>query len=377
MSAHLQPEAYPLFPNYQPNSILAWQGRRAITLAQFLDEAVTLAERLPAKQYALNLCDDRYHFLLGFTAALITRQVNLLPPSRAEAVLRRIYDDYDDAYCLIDRGDALKNLHSFSISSDVSRKALERTVPRIPAAQVAAIVFTSGTTGQPVAHEKTWGSLMTGAELLGEELGFEVDGQRSVLGTIPPQHMFGLETTVMFPLRWGCVLHAGRPVLPADIAASLRELPNPRWLMTTPLHMRACVAEGVRFSGLEGIISATMPLAETLAHEAERLWDTSVHEIYGCTEGGMIALRRTAEDRIWRVAKRMRIWQDGEAVWVAGRHIRKPLRLADRILVHNRREFTLYGRAGDMVKVAGNRTSLEALNAELIRIAGVNDGVFI
>src|SRR5688500_3776417 len=36
----------------------------------------------------------------------------------------------------------------------------------------------------------------------------------------------------------------------------------------------------------------------------------------------------------------------------------------------------LVGRPGDMVKIAGKRASLEALNAELLRIPGVRDGVF-
>jgi acyl-coenzyme A synthetase/AMP-(fatty) acid ligase len=52
------------------------------------------------------------------------------------------------------------------------------------------------------------------------------------------------------------------------------------------------------------------------------------------------------------------------------------LQLADRISVQTEQEFVLHGRPSDLIKVAGRRASLEALNAELTQIAGVLDGMF-
>jgi acyl-coenzyme A synthetase/AMP-(fatty) acid ligase len=223
---------------------------------------------------------------------------------------------------------------------------------------------------------KTWKSLVVGAESLGRQLGMHMGPPRAVVGTVPPQHMYGLETTVLLPLQWGCMVHTGRPVLPADLRAAVASLPVPRWLVTTPLHLRACLAEGVALPVLEGMISATMPLLPELARNAESTWRIPIHEIYGCTEGGMIAMRRTAACETWKVCQDLRIWKNASGVWVEGGHVAHPLRLEDRISVHSEQEFLLHGPANDLVKIGGKRASLQALNNELNRIKGVIDGAF-
>ncbi len=76
-----------------------------------------------------------------------------------------------------------------------------------------------------------------------------------VLGTVPPQHMFGLESTIVFPLQWGCTIHHQRPLLPADIEQATKDAVAPVWLMTTPVHLRACISEGVAPAGIAGAIS--------------------------------------------------------------------------------------------------------------------------
>ena len=47
-----------------------------------------------------------------------------------------------------------------------------------------------------------------------------------MLGTVPPQHMYGLEATIMLPLQNGMAGTLGRPLLPGDIAAALAETPS-------------------------------------------------------------------------------------------------------------------------------------------------------
>ena len=59
-----------------------------------------------------------------------------------------------------------------------------------------------------------------------------------------------------------------------------------------------------------------------------------------------------------------------------GGHILEPQRIADELRARDERRFTLHGRKASLVKIAGKRTSLEALNAALLRIDGVQDGVF-
>ncbi|HEV3009141.1 MAG TPA: AMP-binding protein [Burkholderiales bacterium] len=341
--------------------VFAWHRGVPVTAAAFEAAVHALAARLPQRPYAVNLCEDRYAFILGFAACLLARQTTLLPPSRAPEAVNESCAGRD-AYRLTDE----------AVFAPGSSRSATSGEFRIEESHLAAIVFTSGSTGRPVAHAKTWGSLVAGARSLGGRIG----SAGSVVGTIPPQHMFGLESTVMLPWQNGLAIHSGRPLLPADIGEAIAGVAGPRWLMTTPLHLRACVAARQALPGLAGVVSSTMPLDPQLARDAERLWNAPIFEIYGSSEAGMIAMRRTATDEAWELCAGVDLSEREGEFWVQGAHIAEPQRIADRLKRRGARQFTLHGRKSNLVKIAGKRTSLEALNAVLVRIEGVHDGVF-
>jgi acyl-coenzyme A synthetase/AMP-(fatty) acid ligase len=224
---------------------------------------------------------------------------------------------------------------------------------------------------------KSWGSLVRGALALGRHLGLGPSLAPQIIGTVPPQHMFGLEATVMLTLQWRGAVDAGRPLLPSDVKASVEAAPAPRWLMTTPLQLRACVGDALELRGaLRGVISSTMPLDVPLAQAAENLWQCPIEEIYGSSETGMMALRRSARDPSWTLCEGLAFESESGAMRVRGGHLDQPFTLTDRVELEGERRFSLLGRIGDMIKVAGKRTSLEDLNARLRAVPGVADGVF-
>ena len=351
--------ALPLLAGYRPEAPFAWHRGALVSAGAFQAVARALAARLPQHPYVVNLCEDRYAFVVGFAAALLARQTTLLPPSRApEAV-----------------NDSCAGRDAYRLTEEevlAGADAPMRHDLMIEETHVAAIVFTSGSTGRPVGHAKTWGSLVAGARALGARLG----AKGSVIGTVPAQHMFGLESTVMLPLQNGLAIHAGRPLLPADLAEASAAVEAPRWLMTTPLHLRACVAARQTLPGLAGAVSSTMPLDRELAREAERLWQAPIYEIYGSSEAGMIAMRRGALDETWELCPGVNLLGRAGEYEVQGGHILEAQRIADELEPRDARRFTLHGRKASVVKIAGKRTSLEALNAALGRIDGVHDGVF-
>jgi len=360
---------------FEPAATVGWASGEPIGAARFCAAANQLAATLPRRGHVLNLCEDRLNFMLAFAAALIARQVSLLPYSRAPAVAREICGLYADAYCLTDGEDPAIGTQSVRLPP-WSELVGAAEAPALPADFEALTAFTSGSTGRPQAHVKTWGSLVADVRALHPDLQMDRGEACSILGTVPPQHVFGLETTVMLPLQNGAAVHSGLPLLPADIASALAELPGARWLVTTPLHLRACVSDHAQLPRLSGIVCATMPLSAELAQEAERLWGVPVQEAYGCTETGAVATRRPARETIWRLRPGMRVKQEGPDVWVEGGHLPQALRLPDRIEVISETEFELLGRPSDLIKVAGKRVSLEALNRELQSVAGVRDGAF-
>jgi acyl-coenzyme A synthetase/AMP-(fatty) acid ligase len=340
--------------------VFAWHRGSAVSPGEFAAAAHALAARLPGRPYMVNLCEDRYAFTVAFAAALVAGQTTLLPPSRAPEAVRDSCEGRD-CYTLTDEqvlqpGESPRADVGFSIDS----------------AHIAAIVFTSGSTGRPVPHAKTWGSLVAGARALAQR----IHASGTIVGTVPPQHMFGLEATVMLPWQNGLAMHSGRPLLPADLGAALAQSSAPRWLMTSPLHLRACVAARQPLPDLAGVLSSTMPLDIRLAQDAERLWNAPVFEIYGSSEAGMIATRRSAVDETWELCPGVSLTERAGEFWVQGGHILEAQRIADELRPKDERRFTLHGRKASLVKIAGKRTSLEALNAALLRIDGVQDGAF-
>ncbi|MGH8718691.1 MAG: AMP-binding protein [Burkholderiales bacterium] len=360
----------PLARHRSLEDVIVWREGKAILVAEFLSAARQLAARLPDQAYVFNLCLDRYHFLLGFAAALMKRQVSLLPPARSEHLLRDIRAHHRPAYCLIDHDCATAGLPAVQVRHEPGSGAED--IPFFPADQRAVIAFTSGSTGVPNPHEKTWATLLRIAAATAERFGF-LPGQ-NIVGTVPPQHMYGLETTIMLPLQSGGALHSGHPLTPADIAAALSRLPAPRWLAATPLHLKACVSETAALPKLAGIICATMPLAPELAKEVEQL--APLHEIYGCTEAGTVATRRPAATQVFEACAELVFERRGEDVWLSGASLPQAVRLPDRVRLVSSTEFVFLARATDMVKIAGKRASLSALNSELMRIPEVRDGVF-
>ena len=366
----------PLIGPYNPEDVLAWEGDGPRTARQFFSDVTPLADSLPDRPAVLNLLSSRYEFLVGFAAAMLRGQVTLLPQSRAPQTLRRIAGDYRESYCLTNQDDPVEGIESVVLRGQGSLAGWPKRIPHVPLNQVAAIAFTSGSTGQPMPNKKTWGALTAVARATGARLGLKAGEPAAVVATVPHQHMFGLEASVMLPTVHGLVMHAGRPLFPADIRDALAEVTGTRLLVTTPLHLRACVAEGLRVLPVGLILSATAPLARSLAQAAERHFQTEVHEIFGFAEAGSVAERRTTAGDRWRPLGGVRLARDHTMWTVQADHRPVPVRVPVRITVDADGQFLVHGREADQINIAGHRVALGDLNQKLLEVEGVQDGVF-
>lgn len=362
--------AFPLTAR-APEEVIFRRGATPVTTARFLAEASTLAARLPAEGPVLNFCADRYLALLGFAAALMRGHATLLSADRTPQRLAEIAGRHGARYALSDTAAALP----LPVIAPHAQAGAAPANPPVPAGFVAAIAFTSGSTGEPRPHAKPWGALVAGARAAAERFG--VTPVTSILGTIPAQHMYGFETTLMLPLHGGGAGHAGAVFYPSDIAEALAALPAPRLLVTTPLQLRALLGTGIALPPLAGVISATAPLDPALAAQAEAAFGAAVREIYGATEAGSVASRRTTGGEGWEPypGVAFEIGEDEARVTVPG--LPAPVPLADRLEWCGQGRFRLVGRVADMVKLAGKRASLAGLTRILTGIEGVEDGLFL
>ncbi|OIQ96099.1 3-hydroxybenzoate--CoA/4-hydroxybenzoate--CoA ligase [mine drainage metagenome] len=368
--------AIPLIRCNDTDSVFAYCAGQPVGVPQFLQNVAELAQALPDRRYILNLCTDRYRFMVGFAAALLRGQTSLLPPNYTPSFVERLGQRYPDMYCLADGAADFNGIETLRYPELPLHDATVRTIPAIPEERCAALVFTSGTTGQPVAHPKSWGSLCRSAVAEAASLGITQDSGLAVLGTVPAQHMYGLESSMLLAVQNGLVLVAERPFYPADIRAQLAALPQPRCLVTTPVHLRSLLAEAQELPAVEFVLCATAHLAPQLASEAEVRFAAPLYEIYGCTEAGQIASRRTTRGMAWHLLAGVELRQDELGTHVYGGHVEIAAALSDVIDLNADGTFTLHGRTADMVNIAGKRTSLASLNHHLNAIPGVQDGVF-
>ena len=367
---------HPLLAAPGPGSLFAQRANGPVTVETFLGDVAMLAALLPARGHVVNLCRDRYRFAVGFAAALCRSQINLLPPHDAPDMLDRLAVDYPDFYCLTD-GEPPPGRAAFRYLAAAGNAASHSANPRFPANRPAAVLFTSGSTGRPQPHGRSWGDLVNSTQAAGRRLGIASLQQASLLGTVPHQHSYGLESVLMLALQHGLVLHAERPFFPADVVAALAAAPRPRLLVTTPVHLRVLLAQPGDMPPVDLLLSATAPLSASLAREAEVRFAAALHEIYGCSEAGQIAARRTALTEEWRCLDGIVLRQDAAGTWASGTPIATETLLSDAIALHDPERFLLLGRIADLVNIAGKRASLAHLNHHLNAIEGVLDGAFV
>jgi acyl-coenzyme A synthetase/AMP-(fatty) acid ligase len=372
----------PLITHSDLTAPLAYRKGQAISARQYLAHVQACAERLPAARYVLIACQDRYAFAVGLGAALVRGQSALLPSTHTEELIAQLAEQYESLYCLTDEADcafalpqwvmqeaqlALQPLHELQASL---------AVPDIAGEHIAAYVFTSGSTGLPLAHYKTWAKLVVNVKSEGKRLGVTPGSGFSIVGTVPPQHMYGFESTVLIAMQNGAAFEASKPFYPADIEQALARTPRPRALVTTPFHLRAFLTEVPVPPALDLLVCATAPLAPSLAIEAEQKTQAPLLEIYGCTETGQLATRRSAQTAVWHAFDGIKLTEQSGNPFASGQQIEGVIQINDVLELHSEEKFVLHGRTADMVNVAGKSTTLAYLNHQLLSIPGVKDGAF-
>jgi acyl-coenzyme A synthetase/AMP-(fatty) acid ligase len=346
-----------------------------IPAARFLSDIQVLAAQLPDAGYIVNLCVDRYRFAVGFFAALQRRQITLLPSSEAAQPMAALLAAYPDIYFLADGPTAISaTARTFRFPDELDGGQAD-AVPSIAPEQPAAVLFTSGSTGVPSPHARSWGAMVNSTRAAGRAL--ELGSAGYIVGTVPHQHSYGLESIIMLALQHGLAFHRGRALLPGDIARQLSGIPSPRILVTTPIHLRSLSALDGPLPALDRVVCATAPLAVDIARAAETRFAAPLYEIYGCTEVGQMATRRTTETAEWACIDGIALCERDGEVWASGEAAAATAPVGDIIDLIGEKRFLLKDRKSDVVNIAGKRSSLGYLNHHLNAIEGVRDGVFV
>ena len=357
-----------------PGDIIVHGPDGQISVAEFIGRATALAGQLPDHDYVINLAADRYEFFLGFCAAIIAGQCTLMPPNRQLQTVQQVAADYPDCY-LLDRN-PIDGIEWLDVDfENIARDADVAEAPEVALQQLCAIVFTSGSTGAATPNRKYWKTLRSGALSNAAALLEGRSIRLNLIATVPQQHNWGFETSIMMPLFANIAVSHITPFFPQDIVDALESLPEPRALVSSPIHVDALLSAGVARPRVHRIYSATAPMSSGLARKLEKHFGGRVIEIFGCSEAGTFATRQTATETLWQISPTFQLEAAEEGVIIRAEHLPEDVVLHDVLEILADGQFRWHGRDQDMVNIAGKRGSLADLNHRLTSISGVVDGV--
>jgi acyl-[acyl-carrier-protein]-phospholipid O-acyltransferase/long-chain-fatty-acid--[acyl-carrier-protein] ligase len=167
---------------------------------------------------------------------------------------------------------------------------LKRTVGRRSwnTTTTAAVIFSSGRTGQPKGVVLTHANLLANVDSLAQI--FPMDHKDCFIGVLPFFHSFGLTGTLWFPLLQGCsVVYHPNP-MDAKTVGELAQTYKGSMLISTPTfcqsYVRRCTRE--QFAHLRYAIVGAEKLRAPLAHAFQEAFGIPLLEGYGCTEMGPV-----------------------------------------------------------------------------------------
>lgn len=374
------------------DAVFFTNGTHTYSREVIIKAAASLSHRLPPQPQVINLFNDRHAFMVVLLAVGMRSGTLLLPASHTQHAMdtmlsayakapvwvaseSRIFDrpgvlwlDSDDIYAALNSAVACPDtsiVPVFDLTSDV-------------------VMFTSGSTGTPKAVRKTWHTMAVLGRAALQRLGWQASPPW-VVATVPQQHMYGFEATMLWPLLSGARVFNARPLFPEDIQSAVNEaqrlsqglMQREVWLVSTPLHLQKLLDYGVTFNVPKlTILSATAPLSVDLAKALAQRFNARVVEIYGSTETASLATREPANTPFWTLYDHYQLFEQAGLFSLHIPDLALTLPLHDTLRCVDERRFELLGRQTDLVKVAGKRASLADLNAALLGVEGVEDGCF-
>ncbi len=239
-------------------------------------------------------------------------------------------------------------------------------------------LFTGGSTGAPKAWRKTARNLFGEALYITQRFGIsETD---LFLSTVPPRHIYGLLFTVLAPFVSKAPIIAETAVFPAEITSAI-ERHGATVLVSVPIHYRVLRSANLRRGSLRLAFSSAGALDKADADSFYEKTGVAVNEIYGSTETGGVASRRSAlNETVLMPFDNLKFRIEKELLKVKSEFVSPDLpKDADgyfTTLDRARREgggFVLLGRADDIIKVAGKRVDLAEVQEKIKSLDGVTD----
>lgn len=349
----------------------------ARTVRELLSDAKAIADQLagfPRGGEVVVVCHDRYHFAAALLAALDRGLVVALPPNAQPETVKLLREGGSALTVLTDHD----GTPGIDVRKLMGTSAVPIERPAIAAARPMVVVYTSGTTGTPIACHKTAGQLLTEASVLART--FSMGSRDAVVATVPPHHIYGLLFGVLLPLVSGASFSRETPFY-ADVVRRIVMRDRARVLVSVPAHLRALsIMDPEGIGTLSRVFSSGAALPDETRASLAACFGWKIVEVLGSSETGGIGWRDEAGApfAVFDVVS-IEVGED-ERMLVTSPYLPDPSRpfaTGDRIERLSPSTFRHLGRQDGVIKIGSTRVSVAELEARLLAIRGIADAAVL
>ena len=311
-----------------------------------------------------------YRFAVLLNAVLWSGCTPVLFPGRG-AQFEALKDAYDAVLVYASDGVTVYPKLTLVVKMDAEPLTIESLTK--PDATRPIRLFTSGSSGTPKCIEKTVGLMDREAEVTTRLFGAVTEGA-VVQSTVDPRHLYGLTFNIWFAFS------AGRPIATTRrvYQEQLLTLPHPVALITTPTFMRM-LETTLAAPVLPFVLSAGGPLSDEAKATLTAWSPSTIYEIYGSTETGVVASRAhesnalaNAQTPDWTLIDEAMLSETADG-WVLTSTLLPTgvMTLDDQLKLTGERTFHLLGRRDRVVKIGEVRLSLTEIERVVERTLGL------
>lgn len=360
-----------------PHSIVAFDNEHQINWQSFLNDVnhyQSLLSIHSAKRVALCFANS-YLFSVGLFAAIHADKALVLPGNYQPEAVKELTPHFD--ILLHDENiEIAEGVESLSIKSRSLEQYIQPQVKNLNADEVELTLFTSGSSGQAKAIQKSLTQLDSEIAILESLWGEQLCGSR-IESTVSHQHIYGLLFRVLWPL---C---ASRPFAIHNLEYPeqlVHHADNDTVLISSPALLKRLTQEH-QSTPLRGLFSSGGPLPNSAAVHSQELFDHLPIEVFGSTETGGIAFRQQLTPATtWRLFPGVQAELNQEnCLRLLAPHIngREWYQTADECHFHDTVSFELKGRTDRIVKIEEKRISLVEVEKRLDQLEWIEESAVI
>ncbi|MFT6925901.1 MAG: acyl-coenzyme A synthetase/AMP-(fatty) acid ligase/3-hydroxymyristoyl [Psychromonas sp.] len=372
--------------------LVAFDAQQQVTWPELLADVRVLSQKLltsEQKNWAI-CCADSYHFCVAFFAAAYAHKKIILPGNHQPAMLASLTNHFD---AVIDDGLLSADLKQTQFTLPLANQSITNKslvnkslankpkstalpFPCLNLSKVRISLFTSGSSGQPKAINKTllmlddeiitlenkWGDLLTDSK---------------IVSSVSHQHIYGLLFRLLWPLCAGRAFQRQDLVYPEQLFSSANADST---LISSPALLKRLPA-GSEPNPYRAVFSSGGPLPLSAAKACNVLFKQPVFEVFGSTETGGIGFRQQlTADTVWHLFPGIeaKVAQDNclmlRSPWIDAQAW---YRTNDQCELLAEQQFILKGRVDRLVKIEEKRVSLNEVEQRLNQLEWIEESYVV